>query len=96
LITRLAAAAKRAAQPSIENFASAVVAGSGEFLARRLAGRLVGRDGRVISLKESWGPVASSAGCASAVVRLAAQRFRPDGPKLRDNRTGLCVEAIPE
>jgi len=96
LINRLVAAAMRAAQPTIDNPATAVVAGSGEFLARRVAGRLVGRDGLFVSLKEAWGPVASSAGCAYAMVRLAAERFRPEGPKLRDTRTGLFLEANPE
>ena len=36
--------------------------------------------GRVISLNEAWGPIASAAGCAFAVVQLAAERL--DGRRL--------------
>ena len=47
--------------------------------------RLIEPGGPIISLKEAWGAVASSAGCAFALVKLAAERFRPDrrwGPRL--------------
>jgi hypothetical protein len=50
------------------------VAGSGEFLARRLAQRLVAPGGTIIGLNEAWGPVASSAGCAHALLVLASER----------------------
>ena len=95
LIDRLVRAADRATRPTIGRPAAAVVAGSGEFLARRLAGRVIEPDGPIISLKEAWGAVASSAGCAFALVKLAAERFRPDGNGVRDSRTGLFVEGNP-
>ena len=49
------------------------MAGSGEFLARRLAGRVLGPGGTIIGLQEAWGPVASIAGCAHALVVLAGE-----------------------
>ncbi len=49
-----------------------VVSGSGEFLARSLAVRLLGPDGRVIKLSNEWGPVASGSACARALVEIAA------------------------
>jgi probable H4MPT-linked C1 transfer pathway protein len=49
----------------------AVVAGSGEFLARELARRLVTPGGRIIRLSEAWGADASAAGCAVALRRIA-------------------------
>jgi hypothetical protein len=48
-----------------------------------------------VSLKEAWGSVASAAGCAFALVRLAAERFLPQGDVVRDSRTGLVLEAKP-
>ena len=54
-------------------FRSTVVSGSGEFLARRVAGRVVQPGGSVISLAEAWGPVASVAACAFAVATLAEE-----------------------
>ena len=51
----------------------AVVSGSGEWLARRLAGRVVAAGGPIVSLAEAWGPAASEAACAHALAVLAAE-----------------------
>jgi (4-(4-[2-(gamma-L-glutamylamino)ethyl]phenoxymethyl)furan-2-yl)methanamine synthase len=73
LISRLESAAERVVVATIGQPRAAVVAGSGEFLARRLASRVVGPDGAIVGLSEAWGPVASSAGCAYALVVLASE-----------------------
>jgi probable H4MPT-linked C1 transfer pathway protein len=78
LMRRLTQAAARSCLPTIARPAAAVVAGSGEFLARRLAQSVIEPGGRIVSLKQAWGPVASSAGCAFALVALAAEHMRPD------------------
>jgi uncharacterized hydantoinase/oxoprolinase family protein len=75
LMDRLAQAAERSCGPTIGRPAAAVIAGSGDFLARRLARRVIEPGGPIVSLKEAWGAVASSAGCAFALVQLAAERF---------------------
>ena len=69
LLDRLMSAAARVAAGPIPP--RIVVAGSGEFLARRLAGRLVPGGASVISLAETWGPLASVAACAHALAVLA-------------------------
>ncbi len=79
LMERLARAAERACRATIGTPAAAVIAGSGDFLAGRLARRLVGPRGSLIRLDEAWGPVASAAGCAYALVQLASERFEEDG-----------------
>jgi len=76
LLRRLQHAAERACQSTIGRPAAAVVAGSGEFLARRLAQQVIEPGGTIIGLKEAWGAVASSAGCAHALAALASERFR--------------------
>lgn len=48
-----------------------VVSGSGEFLARRVAERVVTESGSVVSLSERWGRDASDAACAHALMILA-------------------------
>lgn len=73
LMARLIAAAHRACEPTIGQPRGAVVAGSGEFLARRLAERLIVPGGPLVSLNEAWGPVASGAGCAYALMVLASE-----------------------
>jgi (4-(4-[2-(gamma-L-glutamylamino)ethyl]phenoxymethyl)furan-2-yl)methanamine synthase len=73
LMARLAAAADRACQ-EVGRPRGAVVAGSGGFLARRLADRLIEPGGTLVELDRAWGPVASSAGCAYALVVLAGER----------------------
>ena len=50
-----------------------VVAGSGEFLARRVASKVLEPGGTVVSLSQAWGAVASSAACAHALVELARE-----------------------
>jgi probable H4MPT-linked C1 transfer pathway protein len=77
LMTRLAAAAERACRATVGRPAAAVVAGSGEFLARRLALRVMEPGGPIVSLQEAWGPVASSAGCAHALLVLAEELHAP-------------------
>jgi len=76
LLARLETAANRACRATIGRPRSAVVAGSGEFLARRLAQRVIEPGGTIIGLNEAWGPVASSAGCAHALLVLASERGR--------------------
>jgi probable H4MPT-linked C1 transfer pathway protein len=95
LIDRLVLAALRSCGSTIGRPADAVVAGSGEFLARRLALLLIEPEGSILSLREAWGGVASSAGCAYALVELAKERFEPEGSVLKDRRTGLVLEALP-
>jgi probable H4MPT-linked C1 transfer pathway protein len=74
LMARLVTAAERAFCATVGRPAGAVVAGSGEFLARRLAQRVVEPGGMLVSLSEAWGPRASIAACAYAVLTLAAER----------------------
>ncbi len=80
LVDRLVRAARRACSETVESPMHAVVAGSGEFLARRVASRALEPGGKVVSLAEAWGPVASSAACAHALAELAVEwdesRFR--------------------
>jgi probable H4MPT-linked C1 transfer pathway protein len=71
LMDRLTCSAERACRATIGPPAVAVVAGSGEFLARRLARRLLGPDGPILALSEIWSPEASHAACAYALVGLA-------------------------
>jgi probable H4MPT-linked C1 transfer pathway protein len=75
LVRRLQIAAERACQPRIGRPTAAVVAGSGEFLARRLAEQLIEPGGRIISLNDEWGAMASSAACAHALAVLACKFF---------------------
>ena len=49
-----------------------VIAGAGEFLARKLAERVVAPGGSIHSLAASWGREASSAACAHALIHLLA------------------------
>jgi (4-(4-[2-(gamma-L-glutamylamino)ethyl]phenoxymethyl)furan-2-yl)methanamine synthase len=73
LTARLARAADRVASSTVGRPRHAVVAGSGEFLARRVASRVLEPGGVVVSLAEAWGPVASHAACAHALVELAGE-----------------------
>ena len=75
LMDRLMKAAERACNASIGQPKSAVIAGSGDFLALRLARRLLGPNGSVVSLKNAWGEIASIAGCAFALVQLASEQI---------------------
>ena len=47
-----------------------VVAGAGEFLARRVADRIIAPDGSITSLAAAWGLEASTAACAHALIHL--------------------------
>ncbi len=73
LMDRLEGAARNAIEVEVDSPRVVVVAGSGSALGRRLAERLLAPRGRVISLDEVWGSVASSAGCAHALVLLAEE-----------------------
>ena len=68
---------ERACHATIGRPTTAVIAGSGDFLALRLARRLIGPDRPLVSLKKAWGEIASSAGCAFALVQLASEQFPP-------------------
>jgi probable H4MPT-linked C1 transfer pathway protein len=75
LTDRLVQVAERACRATVGRPAVAVIAGSGDFLAARVARRVIEPGGRILSLNEAWGPAASAAGCAYAVVQLAAERL---------------------
>jgi probable H4MPT-linked C1 transfer pathway protein len=79
LTDRLLRCASRACDARIGRPDCVIVAGSGEFLARRLAGRLIGPRGPIISLKERWGVLGSGAACAYALVVLASGRTPKSG-----------------
>jgi hypothetical protein len=79
LLDRLAKAAGRACGKTVGVPRGAVIAGSGEFLARRLAARVTELDGPIVGLNAAWGPVASSAGCAYALLVLAQERLAEGG-----------------
>jgi probable H4MPT-linked C1 transfer pathway protein len=78
LLARLAVAADRACLATVGRPQCVITAGSGEFLARRLAGRVLGPGGTILGLQEAWGPVASIAGCAHALVVLAGEMSEDD------------------
>ena len=74
LVDRLAGAAQGVCETSLQGPPRQVlIAGSGEFLARRVAERVLASGGRIVSLAESWGTAASSSACAVALVRLASE-----------------------
>ena len=74
LLERLEDAAREAlAGAGFENVGTAVVAGSGEFLASRLADRIPGV-GRRVRLSDLWGGAASVAACARALLELDTDR----------------------
>jgi probable H4MPT-linked C1 transfer pathway protein len=71
LLLRLHEAAVDACAPLDGRPEVIIVAGSGEFLAHRLARRVVRPEGRVVRLGELWGAGASAAACAQALLFLA-------------------------
>ena len=79
---RLVVAARRACATTIGEPTTAIVSGSGEFLARRAAEILVGAPGTIQSLGDLWGRDASDAACARALIELAEdwERFHDDAP----------------
>ena len=78
LIARLCQAADRACAATIGRPNAAVICGSGSFLARRLADRLIALGGPVINLTDAWSEVAAAAGCAFALLTLAAEHLGRD------------------
>jgi hypothetical protein len=68
----LIGAALRVCQATIGPPDVVIVSGSGEFLARRVAERVLGPDRPIVSLADRWGREASCAACARALVELAA------------------------
>jgi uncharacterized hydantoinase/oxoprolinase family protein len=74
ILARLELAVERACGPTVGRPRTAVVSGSGQFLARRLARRVIVPEGSIVSLDEAWGPVASAAGCAYALLVLAREQ----------------------
>ena len=78
LVERLVAAADRISFAALEDHPSnVVVAGSGEFLAHRIAEHVVDRGCPIISLNQVWGSEASTAACAHALIRLLASEAAP-------------------
>ncbi len=71
LVDRLTSAAARACAMVSGPRRRVVVAGSGEFLARRVAARLVEPEA-IVGLESEWGPAASTAACARALAVLAS------------------------
>ena len=72
LTARLIAHASRACRV-IGQPETVIVAGSGDFLARRIARRIMPPHGTIIELREAWGKQASVAACARALVELATR-----------------------
>lgn len=89
LFDRLLNAGKKCCVGVVGRPRTVVVSGSGEFLARRLASRLMQAEGRIVGLREAWGEVASSSACAYAVMELARERLSGAG-------TGLGTDAEKE
>jgi (4-(4-[2-(gamma-L-glutamylamino)ethyl]phenoxymethyl)furan-2-yl)methanamine synthase len=74
LIDRLVESANRVARESLGGPPrSIIVSGSGEFLAARVAARVVEPGGPVLRLSDVWGRAASDAACAYALLTLAAE-----------------------
>jgi probable H4MPT-linked C1 transfer pathway protein len=73
LLDRLIAAARKVSDSRLGGPPDSVIlAGSGEFLARRLAERLLAPGGTIVSLEKTWGAVRSTAACAYSLVILAS------------------------
>ena len=92
LTARLVEAAQRACAATIGRPAAAVIAGSGTFLASRVAHRLVDLGAPIISLEEAWGAVASAAGCAFALVELGTEWLGAQSGLSREAQSGLLDE----
>jgi probable H4MPT-linked C1 transfer pathway protein len=73
LIGRMTEAAERACAATIGRPEVVVIAGSGEFLARRVATALAGPDCAILGLGEIWGGAGSTAGCARALLQLTSE-----------------------
>ena len=77
LVQRLATAARNACEPTIGRPRSAILAGSGAFLARRVAEQLIEPGGTIRNLAHEWGETASVAACARALLRIAEREGSP-------------------
>ena len=76
----VSAVAARACRATIGLPQFAIVAGSGEFLARRLAQRIIEPGGTILGLNEAWGAVASRGLChALLVLATESERNGRDG-----------------
>jgi probable H4MPT-linked C1 transfer pathway protein len=75
LVARLIEAAGQACVRRWGKPTTVVVSGSGEFLASRVAHRVVSSDGRVVSLANLWGHGPSEWACAQALLVLARERM---------------------
>lgn len=75
LLGRLEAAAERACRSTVGRPGAAVISGSGGFVAHRLARRVIEPGGPIVNLDEAWGPIASSSGCAYALLVLAQEQI---------------------
>ncbi len=73
LLDRLVEDARRASGATVGRPASGIFSGSGEFLAREVGRRVLMPGGPLVSLSEAWGPAASDAACAHALVLLASE-----------------------
>lgn len=73
LVARLVEAARRATVSTIGRPSAAILSGSGEFLARRVA-QILCPDAPILSLGHLWGIENSTAACAYALVLLARKR----------------------
>jgi probable H4MPT-linked C1 transfer pathway protein len=75
LTARLVEAGRRATRGLGAPPRHAIISGTGDFLARRVASALIGPDITTIhDLRSAWGPAASDAACAYAVAVLASER----------------------
>jgi (4-(4-[2-(gamma-L-glutamylamino)ethyl]phenoxymethyl)furan-2-yl)methanamine synthase len=79
LMARLRRAAERVTWATVGRPDHIVVAGSGEFLARRLATQVLSRGGTILSLADAWGPGGSTAACAHALAVLASESSEERG-----------------
>jgi probable H4MPT-linked C1 transfer pathway protein len=77
LLDRLVEAGRRACGATISVPESAIVSGSGEFLARRVARGILGPNRPIHSLADLWGEEASTAACAYALLVLASMKHQP-------------------
>ncbi|MDX2035904.1 MAG: hydantoinase/oxoprolinase family protein [Isosphaeraceae bacterium] len=73
LLARLLRAAQVATSATSGRPAAAIVGGSGEFLARELATKLLPDGGAITGLAEVWGVEASRAACAVALLERIAE-----------------------
>ncbi|MFO0890440.1 MAG: hydantoinase/oxoprolinase family protein [Isosphaeraceae bacterium] len=72
LLDRLIQAARRVCEATIGRPEAAVISGSGEFLARRVALVILGDDRPIHALADLWGEAASTAACAQALLLLGS------------------------